>query len=329
MVTNRRLKHLIVLAAHRHFGRAAQALHITQPALTKSIQALEAELDVTLLDRTRGAVELTAYGELVVQRGKSLLAAEENLRRDIAHLAEHATGSLRVAIGPYMAVMCAFSAAANFVATHPAIKLGLWVGGWREVLQQVSNEVVDFGIVELSGVSQHRTLITEIIGEQDCHFFCGPHHPLLSQPMVALAQLTEFPWVSSRIPGRISAHFPDNLGRAGTIDPATGDMIPAIEMDCPLQAPEFLGPSDTIAVSTLTAMEAALEHGQVIALPVEASILKTHYGFVFREGHSLPPTAITFMQEVRASEQLARQHEAALAARWLGPPGAYLYRSPA
>lgn len=73
MLTQRRLQHLLVLAQYAHFGRAAQSLHISQPALTKSIQSLEAELGVTLLDRQRGAVALTAFGELVVKRSKSWL----------------------------------------------------------------------------------------------------------------------------------------------------------------------------------------------------------------------------------------------------------------
>ena len=56
MITQRRLRHLLLLVEYGHFGRAAAALNISQPALTKSIQALEAELGVLLLDRRRGAV---------------------------------------------------------------------------------------------------------------------------------------------------------------------------------------------------------------------------------------------------------------------------------
>ncbi len=75
MITQRRLRHLLSLVEYGHFGRTAAALHISQPALTKSIQALEAELGVTLLDRRRGSLVLTAFGELVVQRSQTLLHA--------------------------------------------------------------------------------------------------------------------------------------------------------------------------------------------------------------------------------------------------------------
>ena len=62
MITQRRLQHLLALVEHAHFGRAASALDISQPALTKSIQALESELGVTLIDRKHGAVGPTAFG---------------------------------------------------------------------------------------------------------------------------------------------------------------------------------------------------------------------------------------------------------------------------
>jgi DNA-binding transcriptional LysR family regulator len=81
VMTQHRLRHLLSLVEHAHFGRAAAALHFSHPALSKSIQAQEAELSDALLDRRRGGVVLTAFGELVIQRSRGLLDAEENLLR--------------------------------------------------------------------------------------------------------------------------------------------------------------------------------------------------------------------------------------------------------
>jgi DNA-binding transcriptional LysR family regulator len=79
MITQRRLRHLLSLVEHAHFGRAAEALNISQPALTKSIQALESELGVALLDRKRGALGLTVFGELVARRSRALLDGEADM----------------------------------------------------------------------------------------------------------------------------------------------------------------------------------------------------------------------------------------------------------
>ena len=81
MINRRNLQHLLVLIKYAHFGRAAKALKISQPALTKSIQGLESDLGVPLLNRKRGALTLTVFGELLVERSKTLLTAEDDLRR--------------------------------------------------------------------------------------------------------------------------------------------------------------------------------------------------------------------------------------------------------
>lgn len=83
MIIQRRLRHLLSLVEHAHFGRAAEAPNISQPALTKSIQALESELGVALLDRKRGALGLTVFGELVVRRSRALLDGEADMLHEI------------------------------------------------------------------------------------------------------------------------------------------------------------------------------------------------------------------------------------------------------
>ena len=98
MITQRRLLHLLTLVEYGHFGRAADALNISQPALSKSIQALEAELEVTLVDRKSGGVSLTVFGQIVAERSKPLLTVEDDLRREIKLLNEHQIGALSVGL---------------------------------------------------------------------------------------------------------------------------------------------------------------------------------------------------------------------------------------
>ena len=315
MITQRRLQHLLALAQHAHFGRAAQALHISQPALTKSIQALEAELGVALLDRQRGAVALTAFGELVAQRGKSWLTAEEDLRREIAMLASNDIGSLRVALGPYPGLMSGFSSAARLMLRHPTIRISVREASWFDVLKWVHDQSVDLGITEISGPERWEDLITEVIGQHPGYFFCRPGHPLLGSTPATLAQLLEFPWVSPRIACRVASLFPKTPCRAGAFDPATGDFIPSIEIDVLLHAAKFLKDSDAIALATLTAMEQPLRSGEVVALTTSYMPLQTQYGFIRLQNRSLPPAAMAYMQEVRAVEREVWGRETELATR--------------
>ena len=94
MITFRQLKYLDALATHRHFGRAAAACAVTQPALSMQIRDLEKRLGVELIERRPGEVMLTEIGEEVVRRGEHLLAAA----RDLVDFARHGSHTLAGAL---------------------------------------------------------------------------------------------------------------------------------------------------------------------------------------------------------------------------------------
>jgi DNA-binding transcriptional LysR family regulator len=316
MITQRRLRHLLLLVEYGHFGRTAAALNISQPALTKSIQALEAELGVMLLDRKRGAVVLTAFGELVVQRSRALLNAEEDLLREIGLLAGLEMGSLRVALGPYPSVISGYPAMARLLARRPKISVAVRVAGWREVAHQVTAREVDLGLAELSGVEEDEQFATEPVGQHCGRIFCRPGHPLLAAGRVALPALLEFPWMASQIPARIAASLPRTVGRAGRIDALSGDFIPAITIDVPMQIADLLAGSDALALASLALMEHDLAAGKVAVVPTSRVAFQANYGFIRLKDRSLTPAALAYMDEVRAVEVGIAGREAALAERY-------------
>lgn len=102
----RSLEYLVALADHRHFGRAADAVFVTQPTLSAQVKKLETELGVELVERRARGVLLTDVGEQVVARARVLLAEAENIRA-LARLSEDPeAGSLRLGVfptlGPYL-----------------------------------------------------------------------------------------------------------------------------------------------------------------------------------------------------------------------------------
>jgi DNA-binding transcriptional LysR family regulator len=316
MITQRRLRHLLSLVEHGHFGRAAAALHISQPALTKSIQALESELGVTLLDRRRGAVALTAFGELVMRRGRALLDADEDLQREVALLAGKETGELRVAMGPYPSVVSGYPAVARLLARHVGLSVEVHVAGWREVAHQVAMREVDLGFAELGGAADDELFVTELVGEHLGSVFCRPGHPILSTKPIALSGLMAYPWISSLLPARVAAALPSAPARAGKFDASTGDFVPAIRVDVPIQLATLVGCGDALAIASLVLMEQELDAGLVSVVPTAPACLRARYGFIHLRGRSLTPAAKAFMDEVRAVEAEVLQREQALAVRY-------------
>ncbi|MHC8365581.1 LysR family transcriptional regulator [Pseudomonas sp. ZT5P21] len=313
-MTPRRLRQFLVLIEHAHFGRAAKALGVSQPALSKSIQLLEQELGVTLFDRRTEGVVLTAFGHALREKSQRLLMAEEDLRRDIALLAGGDIGALKVALGPYPSITSGYPGIARLHARHPHLKVTAHVAGWRDVAHQVANGVVDLGIAEISALQDRKEFHCELLGEHQGRLFCRPGHPLLSQRTLSLAQTLDYPWVASRIPLRLAGHLsPATLGCAGAYDTVNGDFVPAIEIDVPMQIVQFVENSDALAVGTLSSFERELIAREIVPLPIHDQALYTRYGFIYLKERSLPPAVQAYMSEVRAVEEQVTRRERQLA----------------
>jgi LysR family transcriptional regulator, hydrogen peroxide-inducible genes activator len=103
VITLRHLRYLGALAEHRHFGRAAEACAVTQPALSMQIRDLEKLLGVELVERRPGEVALTDIGIEVARRGERMLAASRDLMDFARHRGRTLTGRLQLGVIPSLA----------------------------------------------------------------------------------------------------------------------------------------------------------------------------------------------------------------------------------
>ena len=95
-----KLKHLLAVVEHGTFSRAAEAVNLSQPALSRSIQALETELGLPLLDRGTRRLRLTAYGACAVERARRMRHEETELQRELKRMHGGESGSLNIGLSP-------------------------------------------------------------------------------------------------------------------------------------------------------------------------------------------------------------------------------------
>lgn len=315
MGTPTRYRQFLAVVEHASFRRAAEALRVSQPALSKAVQALEEDLGVRLLDRTARSVTLTDYGRRVFEHARALVAAEDDLRHDLGSIGGLAAGRVEVALGPYPSIISGHAAAARLVREHPQVGVGLRVASWRAVTAAVASRQVDLGIAELSDARDNGALRTELVGRHRGHFLCRAGHPVLARAPAGLRELLAYPWAMTRVPKRIAAAFPADLGRAGTLDPATGELVPAIELDVPMQIATFTRDADTLVVCTLSQVERELDAGQLAVVPIALPPFEAEYGFIWLRERSLSPAALAYMQALRDEERLFVEHESQVVAR--------------
>ncbi|MFD8011714.1 LysR family transcriptional regulator [Streptomyces sp. NPDC058955] len=145
----RQLEYLVALSRERHFARAAQSCHVSQPALSEAIRKLEDELDVPLVRRGRTYEGLTPEGERIVLRAQRLLADRDALRSEVTALRGGLTGRMRIG-----AVPTASGAVAHltspFCVEHPLVSVEVRADLQSEdILRQLQNFEIDAGITYL------------------------------------------------------------------------------------------------------------------------------------------------------------------------------------
>ncbi|HEX5343053.1 MAG TPA: LysR substrate-binding domain-containing protein [Duganella sp.] len=140
----RALRYFVAVVDHQSFSRAAEALYVTQPTVSKMIQQLEQSLELTLLERTGKRFTLTDAGNVVLQRGRALLAMHEEMGVELQDLQQLRRGDLRIGVtqqahAPLAPLLAAYH------RRHPQIELKLFEGGSQGIEADLRSGVLEMG----------------------------------------------------------------------------------------------------------------------------------------------------------------------------------------
>ncbi|OBJ70574.1 LysR family transcriptional regulator [Mycobacterium sp. 1274756.6] len=143
----RQLEYFVALARERHFARAAQACHVSQPALSEAIRKLENELKVPLVRRGQKFEGLTPEGERLVLWARRILADHEALKQEVVALQSGLTGRLRLGVIPAAASTVA-AITDPFCTAHPLVRVQLETSlRSAEIVDRLRRFELDAGII--------------------------------------------------------------------------------------------------------------------------------------------------------------------------------------
>lgn len=189
----RQLRYFKALATKGHFGRAAEALHIAQPALSRQIRLLEEELNVKLVERhVRGATP-TPEGLVLLDRASFLLRYADQLKVDIANLAASPRGLVTVGLTPALAPMLFVPLAEMLRQRYPEIQLRLVESFAPALAQALLQGTLDVGL--LSGpVRSPGICAIPLVAETLCAIG-APGDPSLGDGPIGIASLQDVPLI--------------------------------------------------------------------------------------------------------------------------------------
>jgi DNA-binding transcriptional LysR family regulator len=145
----RQLEYFAAVAEACHFTRAAEAVHVAQPSLSKQIRALERELGTTLFRRARGNVTLTPAGETLLPLARRILADADNARVQIQELVGLGRGRLRLGATPSLSTVLLPDALRRFRATYPGIDVHVEERGGRDLVRLLAQGELDLALIIL------------------------------------------------------------------------------------------------------------------------------------------------------------------------------------
>jgi len=190
----RQLTYFAAVARHRHFTRAAAELRVAQPALSQQIKRLEAEVGLSLLDRTSRRVNLTEAGELLLERAGRVLAEVEAAQEELAGLRGLESG--RVTIGAMQSLGPVDLAAllGDFHARHPGIEVVLRESTTEWMTRAVVADELDLAFITLRGDLDERLAGARVFREE-LVAIAAPGPRWKNRRRVALADLADEPFV--------------------------------------------------------------------------------------------------------------------------------------
>jgi DNA-binding transcriptional LysR family regulator len=161
------LAYFVAVADARHFTRAAEAVHVSQPSLSQQIRALEQELGAPLFSRARGNITLTDAGEALLPLARRILADADTARHEVLELAHLRRGRVRLGATPSLCTGLLPEVLRAFHDRHPGIQLLIEEGGSHDLVRELARGALDLALVVLPLPSPSPALTTVELFQED------------------------------------------------------------------------------------------------------------------------------------------------------------------
>ena len=186
-------RYLIALAEHGSFSRAAEAVGLTQPAFSRSIQALEHELGVRLVDRRGRRLQLTPAGALTVERGRRILKEISEAHRALERLLQGETGRVRLGAAHMPSARLLARFLREMAACRPEVHVTVELRSTTELVELLRTERIDVLVGDARSVPPSDEILVERVQTWRAAFMVRAGHPILSGGEITLERLAHWP----------------------------------------------------------------------------------------------------------------------------------------
>ena len=195
MTTLAQLRTFQAVARNNSFSRAADELHLTQPAISAQISALESALKIRLFERIGKTIALTEPGRVALACADDIALRLAQMRRELDDLGELHAGRLQIGASMVVGVYLLPEALAHFKQTYPQVELTVKVEPGRQIVERILRNELDIAIVgEVSRFNDARIAFKPFI-QDELIVIAPPDHPLTEAGCVTPLEMAALPFV--------------------------------------------------------------------------------------------------------------------------------------
>lgn len=290
MLTLAQLRTFATVARLNNFSRAAELLHLTQPAVSAQVQALEQSLKVELFDRNGKRISLSRAGRIALDAAEDIASRLARMERDLADLrqaiSEHLVIGASQVVGSYLLP----ELLAAFRTSHPGIEVGVRIAHSRQALEMLAAGEIDCALIAEGGISKDKHLAIKHILEDELVLVVPVGHVFTQMSSVPLEQLSRTPLLVSQRGSASAEYVLDRLALEG-IKPDT-----VMELGNISAVKRAVESGLGVSIVSRLAVSNELESGRLRAVPIGRQRLTRHLSLCWQHSRPLSKATEAFMR---------------------------------
>ena len=292
-MADRRLQVFHAVAKHLSFTRAADALFMTQPAVTFQIRQLEEQYGTRLFERRHAGISLTPAGEVVLSFAEKILALTDELETRLSEMTGEMRGPLLVGASTTIAEFMLPRVLGEFNAAYPQVRARLIVANSESIESQVAEHTLDVGLIEVPG--KLAGLTSQVCCEDELIIICAPDYPLAGMKSVTPKALADYEFIS-REPGSGTREITDAYFRSHKIPPES--LKTQMELGSPEALKGVVSTGLGFAIVSRAVVAKELQLGELLAIPLRPALKRSLY-LVFQQDRFQSRLTATFIEFTR------------------------------
>jgi DNA-binding transcriptional LysR family regulator len=291
----RDIEYFAVVAEHGHVGRAAEALGLGQPALSKSLRRLEQGTGARLFARTAKGMQLTAAGTALLSRVRRLRLALDDVAHEIADIGQGRAGHLRIGVAGDFIVDPVSEACKMLLCSAPDVTLSATVETGDSLLPAVVNGNLDLAILGMTA-SPHENIVQEHLFDDEFVVIASRRHRLAVRKRVTMADLAQERWILS-VPRALASRTLFRAFEAGGLPP------PRVVMNTPSLPlrDNLVAATDLLGYGSSRVARTSPTSARFVEIRVKGLEWRRRVGVAYRSDAYLSPVATRFIEWLKST----------------------------